>query len=526
MIKEIRIKNIYGITNEQTFSFELKDLKETQIGMHRGVVRSENSSNLKIMLTPTLIAQNASGKTSCLRAIKSFGNIESIDEIFETIFKAYYNIISAMKKEIHFFSNFLRHQSGLDNAYGIDNGDEATKRYMLDIFHTIPEIRYEFRSSRRAENALNTGGIITSAKRYLIDILKRGSRSSFRGIQLPKAKDEPSEFSISNTNGDSKVIKIGNAIQFNEQKMSLEEFENIEIDKIKTFNIFASSADNEKMENIVNFLQGGINLDELKINFLSIEKVNRAGDKYTRDEIRESRSIRNKIFYIDDSEIRSRIIEGNKIRFKETSNIDRLFSDLTKYYPFDFINKTLCAIDADVSHIEVFENESTSRIKRKNRGSFKPTVSLSFGTLKLFILLDELAKAIESGGTLLIDEIENGLNMSLIKLFMEVVKSEKFNKNSSQVILTTHNPQIINRTLISPYNAFMYLKSINSFKNASNLHGLVNRTEDLQKIFLSKNYFNELFWDGVKDENGNEYMSPNTINNNNVSDLVDELEGE
>ena len=67
----------------------------------------------------------------------------------------------------------------------------------------------------------------------------------------------------------------------------------------------------------------------------------------------------------------------------------------------------------------------------------------SLGTVKLFTALPYLFDILESGGVLVIDEIENGLHLSLAKQIVELFMNESTNPNHAQLICTSHQPLLL-----------------------------------------------------------------------------------
>ncbi len=67
----------------------------------------------------------------------------------------------------------------------------------------------------------------------------------------------------------------------------------------------------------------------------------------------------------------------------------------------------------------------------------------SLGTVKLFTALPYLFDILESGGVLVIDEIENGLHLSLAKEIVELFMNESTNPNHAQLICTSHQPLLL-----------------------------------------------------------------------------------
>ena len=67
----------------------------------------------------------------------------------------------------------------------------------------------------------------------------------------------------------------------------------------------------------------------------------------------------------------------------------------------------------------------------------------SLGTIKLFTTLPYLFDILEKGGVLVLDEIENGLHLSLVKEIISLFINEKTNPHNAQLICTTHQPLLV-----------------------------------------------------------------------------------
>lgn len=97
--------------------------------------------------------------------------------------------------------------------------------------------------------------------------------------------------------------------------------------------------------------------------------------------------------------------------------------------------KTMVAVD---SRHAVYENgmETTSAPI-----SFFGDESL--GTVKLFTALPYLFDVLEHGGALIIDELENGLHLSLAKEIINLFTNENTNPLHAQLICTSHQPLLV-----------------------------------------------------------------------------------
>ena len=69
----------------------------------------------------------------------------------------------------------------------------------------------------------------------------------------------------------------------------------------------------------------------------------------------------------------------------------------------------------------------------------------SLGTVKLFTILPHLYDVLEAGGVLILDEIENGLHLSLVVDIINLFNSPESNPHNAQLICTSHQPLLVNR---------------------------------------------------------------------------------
>lgn len=70
----------------------------------------------------------------------------------------------------------------------------------------------------------------------------------------------------------------------------------------------------------------------------------------------------------------------------------------------------------------------------------------SNGTIRLFGILPAIFKAIDNGGVLFLDEIENGLHPNVVNYIVEMFLNQSINKYNAQLVCTTHSTQLLNNT--------------------------------------------------------------------------------
>lgn len=108
----------------------------------------------------------------------------------------------------------------------------------------------------------------------------------------------------------------------------------------------------------------------------------------------------------------------------------------------------------DFENREVIATKTTVGIETKHavydNGEETGQTSITFfadeslGTVKLFTALPYLYDVLENGGVLVIDELENGLHLSLAKEIVNLFINEETNPNHAQLICTSHQPLLVN----------------------------------------------------------------------------------
>jgi AAA15 family ATPase/GTPase len=111
----------------------------------------------------------------------------------------------------------------------------------------------------------------------------------------------------------------------------------------------------------------------------------------------------------------------------------------------------------DFENREVMMTKTTlsidSEYTRYNNGHEESFQALNFfrdesmGTVKLFTMLPYLYDTLENGGVLILDEIENGLHLSLAKDVVRLFLDEESNPHNAQLICTTHQPLLVDTNM-------------------------------------------------------------------------------
>lgn len=115
---------------------------------------------------------------------------------------------------------------------------------------------------------------------------------------------------------------------------------------------------------------------------------------------------------------------------------------------FEGLDKVLRVFDSRIEHLEVSDSGRAFSLTFKGQ---KPTSLseeglsevLSSGTVRGLGLVQRAMAALEHGGYLIVDEIENHLNRQLVNVVLDLFTSNKTNPNGATLIFTTHYPQLL-----------------------------------------------------------------------------------
>lgn len=113
----------------------------------------------------------------------------------------------------------------------------------------------------------------------------------------------------------------------------------------------------------------------------------------------------------------------------------------------------------------------------------------SAGTRRLFALAGPWLDILECGYTVFIDELETSLHPILIREFLKLLFSEQINQHGAQVIFTTHNPFLLDNSILRRDQIWFTEKAPDG---ATHLYPLTDyqprKSESLAKGYLSGRY--------------------------------------
>ncbi len=110
---------------------------------------------------------------------------------------------------------------------------------------------------------------------------------------------------------------------------------------------------------------------------------------------------------------------------------------------------------------------------------------LSSGTIKGINLLDQAKRALENGGYLVIDEIENHMHKKLVQTIMNFFTDESINNKGATMIFTTHYAEIIDY-ISRKDNIYVLVRNNQHISDIKRYSDLITRN-DIKKseIYLS-----------------------------------------
>lgn len=184
---------------------------------------------------------------------------------------------------------------------------------------------------------------------------------------------------------------------------------------------------------------------------------------------------------------------------------------------FPFLKALLIRTDDNLLEISFDVKNKSFELFLKDWPTPISSKNLSFGTKRLLQIISYSLDIFETGGFLLIDEIETGMHLSLVKFVIDLFTNEDINKTKAQLIITSHNPNIvevagvnIKNVLLEDGKNFFYIKEFRKKE--------VNKTTDEESFVKSKNYYNDAFW-----AKRNESLR-STLSTGDIEKIMDKIE--
>ena len=118
-----------------------------------------------------------------------------------------------------------------------------------------------------------------------------------------------------------------------------------------------------------------------------------------------------------------------------------------------------------------------------------PLDTESDGTRKLMSLAPAIESALESGGVLLVDELERELHPALVNYIVAKFQNKQSNQKGAQLIFTTHNTELLNLELLRKDQLYFVDKQSDGVSELYSISDVGTRpTENVRKGYLLGKY--------------------------------------
>ncbi len=211
--------------------------------------------------------------------------------------------------------------------------------------------------------------------------------------------------------------------------------------------------------------------------------------------------------------LRSRISENENTlrnlslrnRPTDRENISYIIERIVDYTSFNFIKDLLKSIDPmiasvgsnkddDDQHFYMFSSRQYIEIFLKGEQLPISPNLLSMGTKHFLIMLHKCLEAIYKGKLVMIDELDNGLQIRLAQLLIDLFTNETINKNGAQLLFTTHSINYLGTQSIHQKNHIISFRDKNGtvkFEKYDSILSKVGINRESTRININKHYFNE-----------------------------------
>lgn len=167
---------------------------------------------------------------------------------------------------------------------------------------------------------------------------------------------------------------------------------------------------------------------------------------------------------------------------------DELRSPLEQLIPFASHNPDVLSVSPKPLKVMSFH---TGTDVNGNSKLFPLTVDCeSRGTLNLMALVPAIVRALERGGVMIMDELENGMHPLLVKMILSRFQSPKTNPKNAQLIFTTHSAELLDMSILRKDQ--IYLADKDRETGVSSLYSVSDFStpthENVRKAYLAGKY--------------------------------------
>lgn len=172
--------------------------------------------------------------------------------------------------------------------------------------------------------------------------------------------------------------------------------------------------------------------------------------------------------------------------FATDENVRKKVIDYLSAFDNSIVDFKVEVIKGDTKDDEKLKIDAIHRMVDGSNFESIPLQQESAGTLKMFALYQWISDILQSGGVLVIDELNAKLHPLLVRVFIQTFLNKVLNPNNAQLIFTTHDSWQLNANLLRRDEIWFTEKQDNGISQLYSLADFVD--EDGTKIRKDENY--------------------------------------
>lgn len=172
--------------------------------------------------------------------------------------------------------------------------------------------------------------------------------------------------------------------------------------------------------------------------------------------------------------------------FATDENVRKKVVDYLQAFDNSIVDFKVEVIKTEIEDDKKLKIDAVHKMVDGNNFETIPLQQESAGTLKMFALYQWLNNVLQSGGVLVIDELNAKLHPLLVRVFIQTFLNIELNPNNAQLIFTTHDAWQLNANLLRRDEIWFTEKQDNGVSQLYSLADFV--LEDGIKIRKDENY--------------------------------------
>lgn len=174
------------------------------------------------------------------------------------------------------------------------------------------------------------------------------------------------------------------------------------------------------------------------------------------------------------------------VNFATDENVRKKVVDYLSAFDNSIVDFKVEVIKGETEEDEKLKIDAVHKMVDGNGFASIPLQQESAGTLKMFALYQWVNDILQSGGVLVVDELNAKLHPLLVRVFTQTFLNKELNPNNAQLIFTTHDSWQLNANLLRRDEIWFTEKQDNGISQLYSLADFVD--EDGVKIRKDENY--------------------------------------